>query len=53
MNILLNFETPALNKKSLFSRKRKNQGFRPTNHGGSIGLAESYSKIGINSLGNE
>ena len=28
-------------------------GFRPSNHGGSIGLAERYSKMGIDFSGDE
>ena len=48
MSILLNFETPAPNKKEpFFSKNRYNRGFRPSNHDGCIGLAESYSKMGI------
>ena len=54
MTILLNFETPAPNKKGpVFSKNRKIRGFRPSNHGGSIGLAESYPKMGINFSGDE
>ena len=64
MIIFLNFETPAPNKKyvffysdaknrSYFSKKHDFGGFRPSSHGGSIGLAESYSKMGINFSGDE
>ena len=60
MTMLLNFETPAPNKNKFFvfcqTRSFKNRdfgGFRPSNHGESIGLAESYSKMGINFSGDE
>ena len=39
--------------KSYFFKNHDFGGFRLSNHGGSIGLAESYSKMGINFSGDE
>ena len=57
MSILLNFETPAPNKKvhgwSKSSNKHQNRGFWPSNHAESIGLIESFRNLASRPLGVE